>query len=262
VIADCFLFNDELDLLELRLMELGDIVDRFVVVESPYDFQMNPKVSHYLQNRERFRTWSDKIVRIQADVPAEPHPAIEHTQRRAIYSGIEDLEISDVVMMGDVDEIPARCVVEALKKNAPSQPMVIRQRLYYYRATNYVGMWNGTVVMARGLGKIDFQLTRDRRHYMPPFPGDATGWHFSWFGDAEDVERKLGCIDVKRDNAMYNSQLPDIPEPGDKKAIERRVALGDDLFGRDKECKTVPISPGRLQPDAIKEWLSGKEKYA
>ena len=33
-VIDCFIFNSELDMLEFRLMELDDVVDIFILVES------------------------------------------------------------------------------------------------------------------------------------------------------------------------------------------------------------------------------------
>jgi len=37
-VYNCFLFYDEFDLLDIRLAELGDVVDTFVLVEAPYTF--------------------------------------------------------------------------------------------------------------------------------------------------------------------------------------------------------------------------------
>jgi beta-1,4-mannosyl-glycoprotein beta-1,4-N-acetylglucosaminyltransferase len=263
VIVDGFLFNDEFDLLELRLMELGDLVDRFVLVEARHDFQCHLKPLHFEKFADRFSAWQGKITAIVADVEPSPHPAIEHEQRRQIARGFEDLDLSDVVMIGDVDEIPSRKVVEVLRKTPPAFPLVLRQQLYYYRATNAAGLWNGTVVMPRGLGRIDCQGVRDYRHFMQPIPIEPAGWHFSWFGDHEAVARKLRAIDVQRDNDIYDSRLPHIPDPDeDEEIIRRRVLLGVDLFGRDRAYTSVPIVPGVYQPEAIKPWLERHAQYS
>jgi len=42
-IFDCFLFFNELELLELRLMTLHDVVDYFVLVEANKTFTDKPK---------------------------------------------------------------------------------------------------------------------------------------------------------------------------------------------------------------------------
>ncbi len=44
--VDCFIFNDELDLLEFRLEEHDPFVDLFILVESTKTF--SGKLSHYM----------------------------------------------------------------------------------------------------------------------------------------------------------------------------------------------------------------------
>jgi hypothetical protein len=42
-VFDCILFNQEHDMLECRLWELGDAVDMFIIVESSTTFMGQPK---------------------------------------------------------------------------------------------------------------------------------------------------------------------------------------------------------------------------
>ena len=60
-IIDSILFFNELDLLELRLEELYDHVDIFLIVESDKTFTGKPKPLFYKNNSNRFSKWSDKI---------------------------------------------------------------------------------------------------------------------------------------------------------------------------------------------------------
>ena len=66
---DCFTFYDELDLLELRLAELGDIVARFVLVEAASTFQGQPKPLVFEKEKARFAPWLDKIEHVVIDFP-------------------------------------------------------------------------------------------------------------------------------------------------------------------------------------------------
>jgi len=61
-IYDCFTFYNEFELLELRLAELYDYVDHFVIVEANTTFQNKPKDMLYYDNRQRFAQWEDKII--------------------------------------------------------------------------------------------------------------------------------------------------------------------------------------------------------
>ena len=92
-VFDTFLFCDELDLLEVRLLELHDHVYRFVLVESPLTFQGNPKPLYYADNKERFATYADKIIHVIADLDSLGEGmAREHAQRNATWQGLGDYE--------------------------------------------------------------------------------------------------------------------------------------------------------------------------
>jgi beta-1,4-mannosyl-glycoprotein beta-1,4-N-acetylglucosaminyltransferase len=115
MIYDCFTFFDELDLLEVRLNELSDVVDRFVLVEATQTFQGDPKPLHFQMNRSRFAAFEDKIIHVIVEFPDElPKPFSkdfsqawlrEFYQRDQISRGLVGAKASDLVIVSDVDEI-------------------------------------------------------------------------------------------------------------------------------------------------------------
>ena len=56
-VYDTFIFYNELDLLEIRLRELYDHVDVFVLVESNLTLTNHPKPYIFEESQERFRPW-------------------------------------------------------------------------------------------------------------------------------------------------------------------------------------------------------------
>ena len=48
-IFDCFIFNHEIELLEIRLNILNDYVDKFVITEGDMTFSGFPKESYFLK---------------------------------------------------------------------------------------------------------------------------------------------------------------------------------------------------------------------
>lgn len=64
MIYDCFLFCNELDVLEIRLNELNDVVDRLVLVESAHTFTKLPKPLFFEQNKLRFEKLLPKIEHV------------------------------------------------------------------------------------------------------------------------------------------------------------------------------------------------------
>ncbi|WP_051630509.1 glycosyltransferase family 17 protein [Afifella pfennigii] len=113
---DCFIFNDELDVLEIRLRELGDVVDRFVLVEASETQSGRRKPFYFEENRSRFAPYLEKIVHVSIDFPDCLPPARgkrareriwerEHYQRDQIARGLAEAAPSDLVLISDVDEI-------------------------------------------------------------------------------------------------------------------------------------------------------------
>ncbi|NJM15850.1 MAG: hypothetical protein HC896_11225 [Bacteroidales bacterium] len=53
MVYDCFPFFNELDILEIRLNELNEAVDKFVLVEASRTFQGDPKPLYFEENKEK-----------------------------------------------------------------------------------------------------------------------------------------------------------------------------------------------------------------
>lgn len=262
---DCFMFNDELDLLELRLMELGSVVDTFVLCEMGHNFRMAPKPLHYHRNLDRFARWNHRIRHLVIpDYPIEPHPVMEHFQRRWLMKGLEGFAHGDLALIGDVDEIPNPVLLDAAKNEGLPSAVSLEQRLYYHTVDwELATRWIGTVIVPVH-GHLDCQSIRDSRYHFPVL-GDG-GWHFSWLGDAAQIRNKLLCIDVDADSKMYGTeQSLRAPDPGDTAHIEDCIENGTDLFRRTEAyCKKtlVPIEPGIRQPRFIGPWLAKHPHYA
>lgn len=61
-IFDSILFSVELDMLEIRMKELWDVVDHFIIFESNMTFTGRPKELVFANNRERFAFAESKIL--------------------------------------------------------------------------------------------------------------------------------------------------------------------------------------------------------
>lgn len=125
-IWDTFLFRDELDLLECRLVQMDDWpVYRHVLVEARVDHQGNPKPLWYAENRERFAPWKDQIIHVVAeDMPQASPLEREGAQREAIGQGLTVVSSGDWVLLADVDEIPNRQLLAAVDAGTPGALMM------------------------------------------------------------------------------------------------------------------------------------------
>lgn len=197
MIFDSFMANDELDLLECRLYELQDIPNLVhIIVEANVDHQDHPKPFHISEHRDRFDQWADRICIIRAKgLPPKtlnPDPwAREHAQREFVWEGLRllDAQPDDIVLHGDLDEIPRPLVV----RNVNTNGMVAFDQTLYCFAVDWLHpqRWRGTV--AAKLRTIDtFGAMRDARNVVPALPN--AGWHLSWLGGQEAQLRKLNSF--------------------------------------------------------------------
>lgn len=193
MIYDTFMFNDELDMLECRLTELQDVPDlQHVLVESLHDHRGRHKLLYFADNRGRFAAWADRVLHVIARaLPDSPDPWVrENAQREYAGAALRDVSSDDVILHGDVDEIPT---VEALTWAVGDlqEPAVLRMRLCNYAADwLYPEPWNGTIA-ARPGHVASFSSLRAQRNSLPHVPG--AGSHLSWMGGTEAHQRKLAC---------------------------------------------------------------------
>jgi len=153
-IFDCFKFFNELELLELRLMELNDVVDYFVLVEANKTHTGKEKPYIFEENKEMFKDYLNKIIHVKVDdLPPYSQNDIwtaENYQRNCIMRGLVDYaENGDKIIVSDIDEIPNP---ETIKENLTDNRWVtFKQKLYYY----YVNCeqnceWNGPIMASYG----------------------------------------------------------------------------------------------------------------
>ena len=200
-VFDCFPFFNELDLLEMRLHELKDVVDVFVLVEATLTTKGQSKPLYFDDNRQRFRPFLDKIRHVVlSDLPE--HGSAwdrEHLQKMAIKRGLGDVRADDVVMVTDADEIVHPSIVEQL--GGFHGITKLRMRMYMYYMNMFLrDDWDKPFALPGSLiDQID-DVNRMRSLNRNPenFPADCRwrsldsgGWHFTHVGGADRVREKL-----------------------------------------------------------------------
>ena len=86
-VFDSFIFFNELELLEMRLNILKDVVDYFVLTESPFTVSGNEKPLYYQENKDRFGKLNDKIIHhVTEEIPNDFSHMLEKTKYHVAYS--------------------------------------------------------------------------------------------------------------------------------------------------------------------------------
>jgi hypothetical protein len=204
-IYDCFPFFNELDLLEIRLHELNEVVDYFVIVEGERTHQNESKPLYYkeLMDDTRFSKFKNKIIQIT--IPQNEFNGNtahnEQLQFSAVVRGLSDASPDDLIMLSALDEIPKASTLAQVVAEGVNRPKVFKQNFYYfYLDTRYTEkpstdemfcLWNGTILFRyRVLEATNiYQLFLSR--YTSIEKVDDGGWHFSFMGDAKNAHIKL-----------------------------------------------------------------------
>ena len=199
-IIDSICFFNEYDLLEIRLEELYDVVDRFIICESTVTHSNKPKPLYFLLNRNRYKKYLDKIDLVIYDNYTKTESwDIENEQRRRIIEKLpRDFQDDDILMVSDADEIPKKQVVSDLKnKNISEFPITLTYDTYcgsllnkYEEPENH--KYNTCTMCLKGSilkQNNDLQYyTKNRMHFNQIL---HSGWHFTSMGGPEKLVKKL-----------------------------------------------------------------------
>jgi len=236
MIYDCFTLRDELDLLEIRLKILDPYVDKFIISEANKTHTNLPKEYNFHLNKERFTPWLDKITYLpiklddtgldftQKDItytPTSPSWKFENQQRNALIYGLKNITDDDIIMVGDLDEIPN---LINLPKNLTQTQTFAQKFFYYYFNNKSIGprdsIWAGTVVTTGKHFSTPQNLRNNRNKYSPIFEG---GWHLSYMGGKDMIKKKIQTIA----HTEFNH-----PKFSSDENINKCLTEGKDIFDR------------------------------
>jgi beta-1,4-mannosyl-glycoprotein beta-1,4-N-acetylglucosaminyltransferase len=241
-LIDCVTFFEEMDLLEFRLKYLDGVIDYMVVVESNLTHSGKPKPYHIKDNWDRFSRWKNKLIYIQIQqttdglsfdevktyTPTNGPWILEQQQRMSMMHASGNIADSDLVLVGDLDEIPDVQLLKEIKESGINYdtPISISQLFHYYymncQNTGFERWWNGTVISTgKQFKQLNSQTIRDNRNHYPRF--DKAGWHFSFLNGPEKIKNKIESF------AHTEFNRPDITSDEN---IQRAIEKGEDIFNR------------------------------
>ena len=276
-VFDSFIFFNELDLLEMRLNILNDVVDHFVLTESPFTVSGNEKPLYYQENKDRFSKFNDKIVHhITEEIPNDFTHLLEKTKfhvayknndpygtpmidlpvrfQRALFNrnnsafGIEKAGVTDedLVITSDADEIINPLLLQDLEWFNPSNHYVAECRAFYYKLNIlYQEDWMGSR-LCTWKHLRNTTIDQHRQNHQNAHKIQDAGWHFSFFGNAEDFKLKLASYEHTENNTDQVTST-----------ASEKIEQGLDPLGRTNKLVTVPLDDS--YPDYI---TTNQEKYA
>lgn len=257
-LIDTFLFNGDW-ILKARLKYLFDCVDEFVIIESIYTFNGEKKEILFKDTdewKDVFKKYQSKIHFIVVEdylyeIKPEWHKIYsqhswfreqyavmwqnEHYQRDASYQYIRDKynDTEYIVNIGDVDEIPDITIFDIssgrrqrLYENMKQvqQPIYFQMDFFYYNFQwRKPELWHNAFVIHKDLFLTNGSPTFFRVHYTPTYIAPKAGWHFSYFMNIHDIQRKIQSFSHQEYNKHPWTDL---------QHIHQCITTGKDLFHR------------------------------
>lgn len=219
-VYDGFMFYNDFPQLDIRLNELKNVVDKFVLVECTKTFRGKDKPLYFNDNKHLYKDYADRIIHVIADDPPEVNVdgrkherqfcdfAIEVYQRDCIMRGLEGCNDNDIILVSDADEIPRQELIKNISFSSMGEFYTCQQRIYYYYLNTYFDtVWHGTnaVQYAYLKYKRPNRFRKRRRRGIQWING---GWHFSHLvGNRNDAIEKIQ--EKMRISGHYELDTPD-----------------------------------------------------
>lgn len=249
-VFDVFPFFNELDLLEIRLNQMSEVVDYFVITEADETHAGKPKVLYFAENKHKFAKFLPRIIHVVATGFPPGLTTFERDWYQRDFATAELTNLisdDDILIYGDIDEIPRLAALEhAISSISKGTPIAfLAQDLYYY----YLNLEETSGTLLSNVG--EFEGVRN-----PKWLGTSVSrWSFSKsirLSQLRNPELKEQAVRVP--DGGYHFSYVGGPQPADASArvkaklagsahqelntwrtlpfIRRRLAKGKDIFGR------------------------------
>ena len=265
-VYDCFTFNDENSILEIRLNELNKYVDYFVIVEFGENHQGNKKGEKI--DKVLLEKFKDKVRYIYVDSFKNNLSSWqrENDQRNLIKEGLYDANENDIIIISDLDEIPdlRNFNIKTVNNNI----IAFSQFRSMYKLNLLVKeKWIGTKLCKfkrlkspqwlRSLRvKKKYSFFRIDKLLSPRYVinfkiVEKGGWHFSWLRETSSIIKKLEAYAHLEFNTNYYKN---------KSFIDECINEKKDFLNTDEILKIVNLRelPEYIQSnsDKLKKWLA------
>ncbi|KAI9273947.1 beta-1,4-mannosyl-glycoprotein 4-beta-N-acetylglucosaminyltransferase-like protein [Helicostylum pulchrum] len=250
-VYDAIIFSVELDLLQIRIRELWDVVDTFIILESNATFTGKSKPYTFNQHKQEFAFASSKIhhVMIQqyALPPGEGPFYNEAKMRESMNAEIvkAGAKTGDMILMSDVDEIIRSKSLYLLKMcDGVPDKLHLQLRNYMFSFEFFLdsSSWRAHIVRYTAgdtfytHGQITENLLSD------------AGWHCSFcFRTINEFQFKMKSYSHS-DRVRYEGLL-------DPARIQKTICDGKDIFDMPPESYTYKDMISKL--GAIESTKSG-----
>jgi hypothetical protein len=229
------MFLNEFDLLDLKIAEELELIDKLVISEADRTYQGESKPLHLTDN-PKYQHPKIELVRLTSGFVEDPWEN-ERLQRNSLLQPFDGaVHDDDVFIVSDVDEINNREDIPRIVEQARVHGLVRLVLIAYCYKINlmvkgYRGLRSFAVtghylrVNQKQLNDIRFSVNEGKRLR-------TQGKHFTYLGGAENISYKLKSFA----HTEYNHEQYTDPEQ-----IEQRIRTQTDPFDHGRELVKVEV---------------------
>ena len=268
-IFDCFTFNDENHILDIRLNELDKYVDFFIIVEFGQNHQgkkKGQKINKHLLDKFKKKIKYFYIDEFSSNLNSWER---ESFQRNQIEKGLIESSNEDIIMISDLDEIPNLEKINFSKIDeyvyAFSQIHTM-YKLNLIRDYNWIGtklckkkilispQWLRSLKVKKKYSILRLDKYFSKTYYSKFKIVEDGGWHFGWLRKSDEIIKKINSYAHTEHNITKNNNRNYIEE-----CMERGVSFlnnNEKLLLSEKKNFLPKYILNNI--DHYKEWIKEK----
>lgn len=238
-VIDSFIFFNELDVLEIRLNELYDTVDYFILHESPLTHTGLPKPLYFEENKGRFRKFENKIIykliddtpndftSLQSITPKDylhknvldklirhdyyPKDHLPYNrdafEKESLIRSMDFCEDDDIIIFGDADEIPNPEAIKYVLNNYDKENIYNFEENHYWFYLNCMreDLWLGNTLLS--FKNFKEKSFCDLRKFREGVIVKDAGWHFSFCSGVKQKVESYGEQSINRKDVTDDTEL-------------------------------------------------------
>jgi hypothetical protein len=204
MIIDTFMFNDEFEMLDIRLDISNKYVDKWIILEGNKTWSGNKKPYHLQAKLDYYsKKYKDRIQVIQLEIPeGYTEWKCENFSRASLQKGIDLHSDDDIIIHSDLDEVlnpelfPS--IVDLLDKENKPVNCTLDMFIYHFNRKMY-RTWSGNIVARKRMFKNPQELykgdqyKKKNRSHCVRYP-DIAGWHWTWIGNDDRIRNKVQSV--------------------------------------------------------------------
>jgi len=190
MIYSCSMFFNEFKLLDLKMAEQMDYIDKMIIVEAEKT-HTNKKKEVLLYNNEKYNHPKLEKMLVPASEFTKSPAHNEGHQRNFAMLGRE-IKDDDIIISCDLDELlSAKDMEKVIDKIRELEYVRFGMQIYYYKINMRMGTWRSPIGLTGKFFKESRKSLTKLRHMRQGKVIKTFGKHFSYLSSPEDIRLKL-----------------------------------------------------------------------